>query len=363
MLGGVYALIFAEVFLRIFLPQAMLPRFITATEWGIRGNIPNSTYRHQTPEVDVMLRVNAQGMRDDRHFDITPPANVCRIALLGDSYFMGYEADLEDVIAQLLEDRLAAAGYQVQALNFAVSGFSTAEMIIQFEENARRYKPTVTVFQVHASDFNENITAPLFEPDGQGGLVRTGASYLPGVAIRDKLMASGAYRWLIQNSHIYTAIRERAALQVKQMLRMLAFTGDDVWGLFAPNPATAEKVDPAEAAAQLQQQLAPWTAALLRHARLVTEQAGSAWIAFEIPTFSSRMAFGSLRNRFEGQTQILERYVSPIDVFQAAAEPDVKIYFEQGHRHLTPKGAGLAADVLAAAILEKESARFEGCRL
>lgn len=361
-IAGAYALVFAEVFLRIFLPQAMLPRFVTGTEWGIRGNIPNSEYRHQTPEVDVTLKINALGMRDDRFFDATPPANTCRIAFLGDSYFMGYEADLEDTMAFLLEQRLAKEGYRTQVLNFAVSGFSTAEMIIQFEEQARRFKPDITVFQIHGSDFGENATAKLYEPNGKGGVMRTGNVYLPGIAIRDKLMRYSVYRWLIQNSHIYTAIRERAALQVRNILRFKALTGGDIWSLFKPTPK-AEPVDASVAAARLQEQLTPWTRALLRHARNVTEANGSAWIGFEVPTWSARTVFVSLANRFEDDARIMERYVSPIDALRAAADPDLKLYFEQGHRHFTPTGARIATDVLADAILARDADRLASCRL
>ena len=33
----IYSVLFAEVFIRIFDPQAVMPRYITGTAWGVRG--------------------------------------------------------------------------------------------------------------------------------------------------------------------------------------------------------------------------------------------------------------------------------------------------------------------------------------
>jgi len=45
LLGGVgivYACLFGEAFLRLLDPQLRMPRYITGTEYGIRGNIPKA---------------------------------------------------------------------------------------------------------------------------------------------------------------------------------------------------------------------------------------------------------------------------------------------------------------------------------
>ncbi len=144
--GLVYALFFSELFLRYLSPQALVPRYVTAAPWGIRGNIANAVYRHHTPEVDVELRINPQGMRDNRIFPQIKPQGTCRIALFGDFYFMGFEAELEDSIAYQLEQNMRSAGFRVEVSNFAVSGFGNAEMQVALETLVTSSIPTSSCF-------------------------------------------------------------------------------------------------------------------------------------------------------------------------------------------------------------------------
>ena len=51
-----YTLLFAEGFVRVFDPQPLMPRYISGTDWGVRGNIPHARYWHHTPEIDVQYR-------------------------------------------------------------------------------------------------------------------------------------------------------------------------------------------------------------------------------------------------------------------------------------------------------------------
>src|SRR5262245_7700115 len=98
-----YTALFAEAFVRVASPQPIMPRYITGTPWGVRGNIPNAHYWHHTPEVDVEYRINAQGMRADHDFPLAKEQGTCRIALLGDSQFVGYELALADTVASQVE--------------------------------------------------------------------------------------------------------------------------------------------------------------------------------------------------------------------------------------------------------------------
>ena len=54
--------------------------------------------------------------------------------------------------------------------------------------------------------------------DETNRVVRTNQTYLPGIEIRDALMKVPGYAWLIGNSHLYSATRERAAAAVKRLL-------------------------------------------------------------------------------------------------------------------------------------------------
>jgi len=290
-------------------------------------------------------------MRADRRYPEAKPAGVCRIALLGDSYFLGYEADMADTIGVRLEQRLALAGYDVEVLNFAVSGFGTAEMLVQFEHKAKRFSPDIVVFQFHGSDFNDNVRSNLFRLE-DGKAVRTGADYLPAVAVRDWLGQFAAYRWLIENSHLYSAVRERAAVFVKKLLQRIR----------AVPAAHAAAPAPEFAAPGIPYAAAELTKAILIRARKEVMATGAAWRVLEIPTWSSRVKFVSNAGLFTGAPEIALRFTTPLRAMEARASPDTKLFYEKGHRHLTPMGAGIVAGVLFDATLLEDADKLSGCR-
>jgi hypothetical protein len=98
-LGAAYVLVLGEIFVRLFAPTAIMPRYVAATSYGVRGNAPSSHYWHFTPEVSVEYSINASGFRADREYPVAKPDGVCRVVLYGDSFFMGYEVDLSDSFA------------------------------------------------------------------------------------------------------------------------------------------------------------------------------------------------------------------------------------------------------------------------
>ena len=279
-LAGLYILLFGEVFLRVMDPQPLMPRYVVGTEWGIRGNEPSITYSHWTPETATTITTNALGMRDSREFAERAEPGVCRIALMGDSYFMGYEADVEDSIAGFLEAEFEAAGYDLDVLNFAVSGHGTSEMILHFENLAARFSPDIAIFQFHASDYTDNIRANLHRLTPDGDLVATGGTYLPAVGIRTVLEAIPAFRWVSENSQIYPALREKAAVMVKRLLADINLRANA-----ADDGAEAREGGRAEARAHR------LTAALIGRSRRVAEDAGASWYLFDVPSRRSRTEF------------------------------------------------------------------------
>ena len=144
--ADVYTLIFAEASVRVFDPQPLMPRYITGTAWGVRGNIPNARYWHHTPEVDVQYRINGQGLRADRDYPLTKPPGTCRIGIFGDSFLFGLEVDMTQSFADRLEKRLIERGIPPEVLNFSVGGFGTAEMLQTYEQFGRNFDLDVVIF-------------------------------------------------------------------------------------------------------------------------------------------------------------------------------------------------------------------------
>ena len=349
-LAGFYVLLFGEVFLRVMDPQPLMPRYVVGTDWGIRGNEPSITYRHWTPETATTITTNSLGMRDSREFAERAEAGVCRIALMGDSYFMGYEADIEDSIAGFLEADFEAAGYDLDVLNFAVSGHGTSEMILHFENLAARFSPDIAIFQFHGSDYNDNIRANLHRLTPDGDLVATGGTYLPAVGIRTALEAIPAFRWISENSQIYSGLREKAAVMVKSLLKDVNMRA---------NASEGGAGDAEGGGAEPSHRL---TAALISRSRQVAEDAGASWYLFDVPFRRSRTEFVSTMGSMHLPGDIRRRVISPLAEFKAAATPEVKIFYEEGHQHFSPLGNRLAARAIFDRITRDSGERLAKCR-
>lgn len=357
--GLVYAGLFGEVFLRVMDPQVLMPRYITAAEYGIRGNIPNAVYRQTTPEVSVEIRINGQGMRSDRDFAPEKPPGTCRLAMLGDSFFMGYEAHYEDSIGGLLDSGLTNLGYRVEVLNFAVSGFSTEEMLREFEERVVRYDPDLVIYQFSGGDFGDNMRPGLYRLDETGVPQPTGASYLPGVAIRDWLMQFSVYRVLIGQSHFYSAVREWAGQTVQKILTTLGNLRSGARA--APEPAAAAEA-PAEETRRYPAFQARYTSALLTLSHARAEASGIGWHVLEIPTPGYK-SYTSNIGELTLDPATMARVITPVARFDAYPRSALWLYREQGHSHLSPPGNRLTTEALIEGILAKDNARFADCRL
>ncbi len=346
-----YALVFGELFLRGLDPQPLVPRFVTGGADGIRANIPNITFRQWTPEVDVHVSYNDRGMRDDRP---APPLakrpGECRVALLGDSYFVGFESDFGNSFGKRLEDDLAAAGTPARVLNFAVSGFGSAEMLVAMRRRVAQYHPDVVIMSWHYSDLADNVRAGLFTVDGNQ-LVATGRPFVPGVEISDRLMQLPGYRWLIENSHLYSAVRERAGTGLKTFLAQLRGqkpAAEDI-NAVAEQPATlADPLDvfipdrPPGAGNPLLDR------ALIYASRDTAAAMGAHFLLYEVPTSGSRTRLTPVLPLLGPLSDVAT--ASPLRDFEAVAGPEVKLYYEHGHHHWTPLGNQIAASAAARAV-------------
>ena len=338
-----YTFAFAEIFVRIVEPQLIMPRYVSGTAWGVRGNIPNARYSHHTPETSVEFRINSQGMRADREYPFKPLAGVCRIAVFGDSFFMGYELDLRDAFPAQLEGALSRRGIRAEALNFSVSGFGTAEMLRAYEGYARKFEPDLVLFQWQSSDLDDNVRAGLYRLE-QGRLVVAATSYLPAVELQDYLMEFWVYRTLADHSHLYAFFRERLGRFAKEFLADLrrgrhAAAVDTTLAPLAPVAASAVNVETSG-----REVLA---AAILRRAQDEVAGDGRQFAVVEVPDQLGATTFGSSWARLPPQSVAGIPVVLPLSSFDTLAATGERLYFDRGSFHLTPPATRVLADLAA----------------
>jgi len=340
----VYVIIFGEFFLRLFAGVALMPRYVTGGDDGIRRNIPNSVYGQTSREVDVEIRVNSQGMRADKDYSLEKPNGQCRIAVLGDSFFMGYEVALEHSFSYLLQNNLATAGLDCEVLNFSVSGFGTAEYIVAMESRVLPFDPDLVIFELHLTDLRENVISNLFKIDN-GKLVRTGNNYLPAIEVRDKLMQYAVYRWMIEHSQLYSVVREQAGAAVKALL----LVKNTVKQFFTSQPAETPAADePGNSPADLFYEL-------LKRGKQLSNENGARFMLVDIPNGFDPPNYYSVLD-IEMEPYDLPSHfnvVSPMPVFMDPANKRTKYFYRTAHLHLSIEGNRVVADLASASIVEK----------
>ncbi len=339
---ALYVLLFGEMFVRWFAPAPMIPRYVTGAAYGVRVGMPNMKFWQTTPETQVEIRTNSRGIRADREYSYVRTPGVCRIVLLGDSLFVGYEVNLEDSFAYLLDRDLASAGIACEVVNLAVSGFGTAEMLIALREEGLKYSPDIVIFSSHVTDLDDNVRASLYALDQRGNLIRKNPTFLPGIALSDRLSEYSLYRWLTENSQLYAAVRERSAEAIKAAL---VNANKEKTSADAGKGAAA-RLSPADAYAQ---QL---NLRLLQEAKHVAETNQAQFCVLEIPVRLGRTEFARNLPEYASRDKAALRVFDPLPAFSAAARTQDKLYFERGHGHLTPRGNRLLADYFFPKLVE-----------
>jgi hypothetical protein len=354
---SVYTLAYAELFVRIVSPQSVVPRYVVGTSWGVRGNMPNARYWHHTPEIDVEYRINSEGLRADRDYSFRKPNGTCRVAVFGDSFLVGYELDLKDTFTTQLEELLRARGWRVEVLNFSVSGFGTAEMLRTYEAYARRFDPDIVMFSWHYSDVDDNVRSGLFRLHS-GKLENANSTYIPGGGAQDLLLGNPLYRFIADNSQLYTLLRDRLVVFTKQILVNLR--QDRQHPNVAPENDDAGGVDEDELAHAAQQKAnIDLSSAIVTHAAEVVAADGRDFYLVEIPMRISRTRFRSTVEVLPASMRSNINIISPMTVFSKAARPDLKLYYELGHGHFTPPAARLLAEEAADTL--SRSPRLNAC--
>jgi lysophospholipase L1-like esterase len=159
---------------------------------------------HEYPKEDL----NALGFRD-RHHQLKKPANVIRVAVLGDSITAGlWISKFEDTFSALLEKYLKQRGAAVEILNFAEVGYNTIQEVETFREKGLKYSPDMVVLAYCLNDLERD----------DGGLLglllhkEKNASKVSLVRLNRVLASSALYRFLRYRtlSHLGTDYRTEA---------------------------------------------------------------------------------------------------------------------------------------------------------
>lgn len=143
--GLLFGLFMSEVFLRVI--GYSFPLFYTTDYYRGFALQPGVEGYYQR-EGGSYVRINSDGLRDREHAK-AKPADTVRIAVLGDSFTEGMHVPMEQTFWSLLGRKLqecnAFPGKQVEVINFAVSGYGTAQELLTLRQKVWDYSPDLVV--------------------------------------------------------------------------------------------------------------------------------------------------------------------------------------------------------------------------
>ncbi|MCC6767005.1 MAG: SGNH/GDSL hydrolase family protein [Deltaproteobacteria bacterium] len=140
----------------------------------------------------VRVTHDAEGLRDD-HVDHARAPGRRRVLVLGDSVVWCWGVEHAECFTELVERALG----DTDVVNAGVPGYSTAQELLFYENQGRRYRPDVVVLVVSPNDADDNVDrrGPRFRLAGER-LV-----YDPAPPPRRK---SAAQEWLQEHSRLFT---------------------------------------------------------------------------------------------------------------------------------------------------------------
>lgn len=106
--------------------------------------------RYRIPPTRIVI--SGDGLRDEQ-YNRTPPADVTRILVLGDSHTFGWGVNRSDAYPQLLEERLQGRrDRDIQVLNAGVPGTGGHDFVHRLNRTGIAYHPDIVVVTFRSND-------------------------------------------------------------------------------------------------------------------------------------------------------------------------------------------------------------------
>jgi hypothetical protein len=178
------------------------------------------------------VRINALGLRG-REVARAKPPGVTRVLAFGDSFVFGVGVSEEHLLTSHLERLLGAGGARVEVINMGVSGYSTDQEYLLFEDVGAGLGPDLVLLFGVDNDFEGNARnfmyqayyKPYFLAEADGRLV------LRNVPVPALDRSQRARLWLGRRSNLWNAFRATGWTSDRFQVAASLETTDDQIGL------------------------------------------------------------------------------------------------------------------------------------
>lgn len=159
------ALLAAEVGHRLYVygPGGLSPTRLESVHLLGEGVLVDSEFQAIDYELAPNVRMwhmlhpfetNSEGQREDREYAREKPAGTFRVAVLGDSYAMGWGVPVEAIYHSRLEEQLAREdpSRRVEFINFGVAGYNLLHYAAVLEHKVLAWEPDLILLSVIVND-------------------------------------------------------------------------------------------------------------------------------------------------------------------------------------------------------------------
>ena len=206
------ASLIAEGLARIFFPL-WAPRTGRVTQfWQYDprygwSHIPVSSGTFHSYGFDTKVRINQKGFRG-REIDYTRDGKFKRIVILGDSFVWGFGVQEEEMFTSRMEKQIP----NLEIVNLGVSGYSTDQELLLYQDEGRKYKADLVVLLVAANDFDSNMQTvqysvygkPAFVLEANGNLVVINQPVVQTSWIKRTAVSLASYSFVLTQINRYS---------------------------------------------------------------------------------------------------------------------------------------------------------------
>jgi hypothetical protein len=211
-LGGIVALVLAEVALRLARPLSyrfdrMPLVYQHDDEIGYRYRPGASGRLTRNFEIDNRVVINSLGYHDIEHGPWPREASP-RVVVIGDSFTAALHVPVDAVWTRVMEATLRQSGFpKARVANLGLDGTGTDVHLALLREQLERFRPTVVVLAFYQNDIAD-LARPVRYRDEHDDVILVYETAAQSDALRsyvDEHKPSPATEWLFEHSLLYRA--------------------------------------------------------------------------------------------------------------------------------------------------------------
>ncbi len=341
----IFALLLAEIFVRISVPQDLIVPMPAQADRELIYRLPANTksYLKGTSVRWFHLETNSLGLRDSEHHFKKEPGTY-RILLLGDSMSMAEGVELEETYIKQFDKLVNHRSEEkhIETINMAIRGYGNDQEVVLFERIGHKFHPDLVILAFfEGNDFDDNRQGGIFKLDGEKLIktipTRENSPKLWYYSKQIKIQNFPGYRFFIGHSHLLNLTRNHFASFLTRKSRSISEKRNE-----ADNENNEKSIISSE----------DWMLTTKILERWITDlrQIDSTPLLLSIPTYQSVMEKKSktLKNNLRVNTELGKfakskdiHWINLYNTFAHILKPE-RLYLKDGH--LSPEGHRIVAD-------------------